>query len=502
MASTVRERPPRMSANGSEPPRTSPPRGWRAAADAVEPPVRWQPPSRPTRTSPPRRSSPPATVPSSRSRPPAAGPRTRTSSAASSARPRQTAQALLAVAEVARTRLLRAAGDDRRPARGRRPGRHEQPRPAAVRVVLRRAAGVYARLDVEPALPRTGERRVGGRRTSTSTRRCGRRSRACATRTRCSMHVGHDEVVVTTLDGSAVERRRCRCPTRWLKGFAEVQVAASRMVLRARADRARGAAVPAEPAARRRRAGVAWAAPAGRALRLASRADDAAVCLAGPERLRLLERLLRVRDARCGSTGRRGRSAGARGAESSAWELVLDGARVVFAVSPELAPRLLRRGRRPRRARSGADEDVVEDVADDLHGEPAIDVAATAERLGVPRPQRAVGARRARRRRPRRLRPRDGARSSTASCPTTARVLERMQPAPARRPEARRGGRASASTATSATRSQRRGRVPRPLRAGRRCAAPARGSRATAASAARASTSSPPSSRGGRPACR
>src|SRR5918912_1469093 len=37
---------------------------------------------------------------------------------------------------------------------------------------------------------------------------------------------------------------------------------------------------------------VAWATPAGNGLRLSARADTAAVCLAGPERLRLLERLL------------------------------------------------------------------------------------------------------------------------------------------------------------------------------------------------------------------
>jgi SWIM zinc finger len=45
------------------------------------------------------------------------------------------------------------------------------------------------------------------------------------------MNVGHDEVVVTTLGGSAVEKK-VPLPARWLKGFAEVQVAASRMMLR------------------------------------------------------------------------------------------------------------------------------------------------------------------------------------------------------------------------------------------------------------------------------
>jgi hypothetical protein len=45
------------------------------------------------------------------------------------------------------------------------------------------------------------------------------------------MNVGRDEVRVTTLTGSAVERK-VPLPERWLKGFAEVQVASAQMLLR------------------------------------------------------------------------------------------------------------------------------------------------------------------------------------------------------------------------------------------------------------------------------
>jgi hypothetical protein len=97
--------------------------------------------------------------------------------------PRQTAQALLVVAEVARTRY------------------YEPPQMIAARILaadpvvtsnvdrlrfesFSACAGVYARLDLEPELS-PARRRRGGRPTSTSTRRCARRSPASATPTRC-----------------------------------------------------------------------------------------------------------------------------------------------------------------------------------------------------------------------------------------------------------------------------------------------------------------------------
>ena len=301
-------------------------------------------------------------------------------------RPRQTAQALLAVAEVARTRY------------------YEPPQMIAARILaadpvvtsngdrlrfesFSACAGVYARLDLEPGV-------LDGRPATWGTTNVdfNPRMRAALARVHDAeamlMQVGHDEVRVTTLGGSAVERK-VPLPERWLKGFAEVQVASSHMVLRHELS-----AVEARrflqtlPRARSR--SVAWATPAGRTLRLSARPDDAAVCLAGPERLRLLEKLLPfARSLRVyGPTPARMRSA-----EPSAWEVVLEGARVVFALSPELF-----------RGFSGeggvlsdlvaADEDVVEAVADGLHGEPAIDTEAVAGALGLARPavQTALGA--------------------------------------------------------------------------------------------------------------
>src|SRR5919199_65447 len=202
--------------------------------------------------------------------------------------PRQTAQALLVVAEVARTRY------------------YEPPQMVAARIraadpvvtsnvdrlrfeSFSACAGVYARLDLDPE-SLEGEPAQWG----TTNVDFNPPMRAALARVHDAdamlMHVGHDELRLTTLTGSAVERK-VPLPERWLKGFAEVQVASAHMLLRHE--------LPAVEARRflhslprTKSRSVAWATSAGKGLRLASRPDPAAVCLAGPERLRLLEKLV------------------------------------------------------------------------------------------------------------------------------------------------------------------------------------------------------------------
>jgi SWIM zinc finger len=302
------------------------------------------------------------------------------------ARPRQTGQALLVVAEIARSRY------------------YEPPQMIAARIAaadpvvtsnldrlrfesFSACAGVYARLDLEPGVL-DGKPQTWG----TTNVDFNPPMRAALARVHDAdamlMNVGHDEVVVTTLEGSAVEKK-VPLPERWIKGFAEVQVASSRMVLRhvLSAIEARRFL---QSLPRSKSRSVAWATPAGKTLRLASRPDDFSVCLAGPERLRLLEKLIPFANSlrAYGPEPERDRAA-----EPSAWELVLDGARVVFTLSPELF-----------RGFSGeggvlpdltlADDETVDAVADQLHGEPEIDSAAVAADLGVDRPavQTALGA--------------------------------------------------------------------------------------------------------------
>jgi SWIM zinc finger len=293
-------------------------------------------------------------------------------------RPRQSAQALLVVAEVARTRY------------------YEPPQMIAARIAaadpvvtsnldrlrfesFSACAGVYARLDLAPGV-------LDGRPQTWGTTNVDFNPpmRAALARVHDTdamlMNVGHDQVVVTTMEGSAVEKK-VPLPERWIKGFAEVQVASSTMMLRHELP-----AIEArrflQSLPRTKSRSVAWATPAGKTLRLASRPDDSSVCLAGPERLRLLEKLVPFAKSLRAYGPPPGRT---RSAEPSAWELVLDDARVVFVVSPELF-----------RGFSGeggvlsdltlADDETIDAVADQLQGEAEIDPAAVASDLGVERP--------------------------------------------------------------------------------------------------------------------
>jgi hypothetical protein len=284
--------------------------------------------------------------------------------------PRQTAQALLAVGELARTRYYIPPGSASRLA-------------AADPVVTSNVdrlrfesfsgcAGVYARLDLEPEL-------LGGEAAAWGTTNVDFNlpMRAALARVHDAdamlMHVGHDEVRVTTLAGSEVERK-VPLPERWVKGFAEVQVSASRMLLRHELGRVEARRFL-QSLPRTRSRGVAWATPAGGTLRLTTQPDDGAVCIAGPERLRLLEKLLPfARSLRVYGP----LPTSPRVAEPSAWELVLNGGRVVFVISPELFRGFSGEGG-VLSALAAADDAAVEAVAELLHGEPAIDSAAVAE---------------------------------------------------------------------------------------------------------------------------
>ena len=256
--------------------------------------------------------------------------------------PRQTAQALLAVAEVARTRYYVPPGSASRLA-------------AADPVVTSNVdrlrfesfsgcAGVYARLDLEPEL-------LGGEAAAWGTTNVDFNlpMRAALARVHDAdamlMHVGHDEVRVTTLAGSEVERK-VPLPERWVKGFAEVQVSASQMLLRHELGRGGGASVPPELCRGPARAESPGRRLPGGTLRLTTQPDDGAVCIAGPERLRLLEKLLPVRAVAAGlraaadlAARRRAERLGARPERRP---------RRVRA-QPGALPRVLRRGRRPLR---------------------------------------------------------------------------------------------------------------------------------------------------------
>ena len=141
------------------------------------------------------------------------------------------------------------------------------------------------------------------------------------------LQVGED-VVVRTLDAEVTEKK-VPLPERWLKGFAEVQLASATVtpVFDVAASEARRF-IRSLPSSGSRK--PVWVVPAGRGLRITTRPTPDAVSLSGLDRLKPLEPLLRfARSLRAyaaphdlqGATG--------------VWELELDDARLVLALSPE-----------------------------------------------------------------------------------------------------------------------------------------------------------------------
>ena len=143
------------------------------------------------------------------------------------------------------------------------------------------------------------------------------------------LSVGPDEVEVTTFEGSVVERK-VPLPGRWLRGFAEVQALSSGFEPRARLGR-----VEAKRFLRSLPTGgrsALWAVPAGRGLRLTSRAAPGAVSVPEPARLKELISLLRL-GAELTAYGPN--VAADSVPVSSCWQLDLPEMRFTLTLSPE-----------------------------------------------------------------------------------------------------------------------------------------------------------------------
>lgn len=197
------------------------------------------------------------------------------------------------------------------------------------------------------------------------------------------LQVGED-VAVRTLDETVVEKK-VPLPERWLKGFAEVQLASAAVspAFQVSAAEARRFIRGLPGSASR---SPVWVVPAGRGLRITTRPSADGVALSGLDRLKPLDPLLRFARSLRGYAGPHDPS-GATGL----WELDLDDARMVLALSPESS-----------RGFSGeggvlwdlADEDSADDadlVSALLSFEPRIDIARLAHEAGLP-PERVTRA--------------------------------------------------------------------------------------------------------------
>lgn len=188
--------------------------------------------------------------------------------------------------------------------------------------------------------------------------------------------VGADEMTVTTLDGSVVEKK-VPLPERWLRGFAEVQVIASGFD--PRAELTGVAAVRFLRGLPKKAAANVWAIPAGRDLRVADGPAPGGVCLAGAGRLATLHPLLRfARSLRVYGPATRDEFA------SSAWELELPGMRYTLVVSPQAWRGFSGEGA----VLSDLSGDDVEADADLigmlLNFEPTVEIGLLAGRAGLP----------------------------------------------------------------------------------------------------------------------
>ncbi|MFI8436889.1 SWIM zinc finger family protein [Streptomyces sp. NPDC079020] len=145
------------------------------------------------------------------------------------------------------------------------------------------------------------------------------------------LRVGPEEMTVTTLDGPVVEKK-VPLPDRWLRGFAEAQVASAAFDLRAELPAAEAVrflrSLPRSSGSASR--GARWVIATGAGLRPTTRPVPGAVCLPGPERLVALQRVLRH------ATALRVYGPVADGvAAASAWEVVLPGMRLTVTLSPD-----------------------------------------------------------------------------------------------------------------------------------------------------------------------
>ncbi len=192
------------------------------------------------------------------------------------------------------------------------------------------------------------------------------------------MKIGND-VTVTTLDREVTEKK-VPLPERWLKGFAEVQVSASAMgqVIEIPVVEARRfiRSLPSTPAGA---SAPLWAVPAGRGLRLTGRPGRGAVPLAGPERLSILEPLLRFARRLSAYSS----EDAANGLGASFWELDLSQARLVVGLSPEVSRGFSGEGgvlRHLADPQSTRDSALISAL---LAWEPRIDVSSLAQQSGL-----------------------------------------------------------------------------------------------------------------------
>jgi hypothetical protein len=187
------------------------------------------------------------------------------------------------------------------------------------------------------------------------------------------LSVGASAVEISTDQGSAIERR-VALPSRWLRGFLEVQAIQAELVpvmeLDAAGTRAFLRSIPKSPSK-----GPVWLSPGGRGLRILHHdPGGGAVGLAGMTRLRLFERLARHATSL--------RVYAISGDGSSGWQLDVPGARLTLVMSPEVWRGFSGEGRALHRLADAARPVSVAAVRGVLGWQPRLGIGALAASTG------------------------------------------------------------------------------------------------------------------------
>lgn len=295
--------------------------------------------------------------------------------------PTVVAQALLMLARIARTRFYVPPGTLAAILRAADPVVTSTPQGLRFES-FSVCCGVYARLDVDAGALDTLHSAAGVTNVDVNPPL---RQALATLRANDPLHlnVGSDALRVTTVAGEVVEEK-VPLPKRWLKGFAETQMLSAGMSLRHEITGSEARqfiqALPKSSATKT----VMWASRAARSLRLASAPAEGAVCVAGPERLRALEPLLRFATAL--------RAYGPDVAAGSlplpsAWVLELPGARVTLGLSPEKARGFSGEGSVLHLLAGGDATEDADFVSTLLAFDPRIDITQLATRAMLPQSQ-------------------------------------------------------------------------------------------------------------------
>ena len=194
-------------------------------------------------------------------------------------------------------------------------------------------------------------------------------------RSELGLGLGTDEVEIEA-DGGSVVERRVPLPSRWLRGFLEVQAIQSELAPAAELDgpgaRAFFRSIPKTPSKR-----PVWFVPASRGLRIVHHdPGSGAIGVTGLARLRLFERVVRH------ATGMRVFALAGDG--STGWQLDVPGARLTLVLSPEVWRGFSGEGRALHRLADAAPSPAVAAVRAALGWEPRLGVDAIAARIGRP----------------------------------------------------------------------------------------------------------------------